>query len=43
MVSVCRDLKQQSVAQWRAAREKEEREITAQLAQQQEVQKQVWH
>ena len=37
----CRELKQQSLAEWRAAREQEEREITAQLAEQQELQKQV--
>ncbi|KAL3133005.1 hypothetical protein ABBQ38_006914 [Trebouxia sp. C0009 RCD-2024] len=35
-----RELRQQSLAEWKAAREQEEREITVQLAEQQELQKQ---
>ena len=38
---LCREVKQASLAQWRAAREQEEQEITAQLVEQQELQKQV--
>ncbi|KAL3149357.1 hypothetical protein ABBQ32_002160 [Trebouxia sp. C0010 RCD-2024] len=36
----CRELRRQSLAEWRAAREQEERELTIQLAEQQELQKQ---
>lgn len=39
--SLCRELKQHSLAEWRAAREHEEREITAQLVEQKQLQKQV--
>ena len=41
MYPLCRELKQHSLAEWRAAREQEERQITAQLAEQQQLQKQV--
>lgn len=41
LLGLSRELKQHSLAEWRAAREQEEREITAQLAEQQQLQKQV--
>ena len=41
LFGLCRELKQHSLAEWRAAREQEEREITAQLVEQQQLQKQV--
>ncbi len=40
-VSLCRDLKQQSLAEWKAAKEQEELEAAGQLAEQQELQRQV--